>query len=165
MADSETAHELAKSATVEPLPGIRTITLANTLKQVKHAVDPKQQGRFANDSALPGRHTRLLYDKCKYREANVLCQLRTKHSRLNSNLVRINAAESGNCEYSSGQKETVRQFLFECRRWTEQREPLLEIAGTRWGDLSFFLGGQTEMFPRLNTANMTLSLLVLIKLM
>ncbi|KAF2258524.1 hypothetical protein CC78DRAFT_478496, partial [Lojkania enalia] len=92
---------------------------------------------------LPGKHTRLLYDKYIYREAKVLCQLRTKHSRLNSDLVRTKAVESIDCECGL-RREIARYFLFECTRWTEQRMPLVEAAGARWGDLSFFLGGRTE---------------------
>ena len=125
------AHELAQNATTEPLPEIRTTTLANALQQAKRAVKTKQQGISKMDSALPGRHTRLLYDNTKHKEAKVLSQLRTEHSRLNSRLARINAAESGECECGSGHEETVRHFLFECRRWTEQRKPLLEVAGNR----------------------------------
>jgi hypothetical protein len=141
---SDIAHELAQNATTEPLPEIQTTTLAKALNQAKRTMNPKQRGKFAIDSALPGKHTRLLYDNTKYKEANVLSQLRTKHSRLNSYLARVNAVESGDCECGSGHEETVRHFLFECRRWTEQRKPLLEVAGDRWGDLSFYLGGQTE---------------------
>jgi hypothetical protein len=47
---------------------------------------------------------------------------------------------------NSGEEQApgARHFLFECRRWSEQRKHLLEVAGARWGDLSFFLGGRTE---------------------
>ena len=136
------AHDLAKKATTESLPTIQT-TLAPALKQVKEVIEPRQKGKYAINSALPGNHTRLLYDKCTYKEAKALCQLRTKQSRLNSDLARINAMESADCECGP-RRETARHFLFECSLWTEQRKSLLEVAGIRWGDLSFFLGGRTE---------------------
>jgi Reverse transcriptase (RNA-dependent DNA polymerase)/Endonuclease-reverse transcriptase len=141
---SDIAHELAKNATTENLPPIRTTTLAYALRQVRNTIKPRPKGEHAIDSALPGKHTRLLYDNRKYREASLLCQLRTRHSRLNTDLARINVVETKECECGAGQEETARHFLFECRRWSEQRKHLLEIAGARWGDLSFFLGGRTE---------------------
>ncbi|KAF2808522.1 uncharacterized protein BDZ99DRAFT_390634, partial [Mytilinidion resinicola] len=58
-------------------------------------------------------------------------------------LARTKAVESTDCECGP-RRETARYFLFECSRWTEQRKPLVEAAGTRWGDLLFFLGGRTE---------------------
>lgn len=36
--------------------------------------------------------------------------------------------------------EPVRHFIFECQRWKTQWQKLREVAGTRWGDLSYFLG-------------------------
>ncbi|KAF9733796.1 transposon I factor [Paraphaeosphaeria minitans] len=137
------AHDLAQDATTKPLPRIRITTLAPALKQVKNEIELRQKGKYEIDSALPGKHTRLLYDKCTYREAKVLCQLRTKHSRLNNDLARTKAVESTDCECGP-KRETARHFLFECTRWTEQRKPLVEVAEDRWGDLSFFLGGRTE---------------------
>jgi len=122
---------------------IQTTTLAPALKQAKDAIELRKKGKYAVDSALPGNHTRLLYDKCTYKEAKALCQLRTKHSRLNNDLARVNAVESADCECGF-RRETARHFLFECPRWTEQRKPLLEVAGNRWGDLAFFLGGRSE---------------------
>ena len=137
------AHDLAKMATTNPLPTIHTKTLAPALKKVREAIEPRQTGKYAVDSALPGTHMKALYDECTYREAKALCQLRTKHSRLNNDLVRSKAVDSADCDCGPT-RETARHFLFECPRWTEQRKPLLEVAGSRWGDLSFFLGGRTE---------------------
>lgn len=137
------AHELATDATTKPLPRIQMSTLAPALKQARDTVESKQKGRYENDSALPGKHTRLLYDKFTYKEAKALCQLRTKHSRLNNDLARMKAVETTDCECGHS-RETARHFLFECPRWIEQRKSLLEAAGARWEDLSFLLGGRTE---------------------
>ena len=41
------------------------------------------------DTALPGKHTRALYDAFKWREASILAQLRTGMARLNGYLYRI----------------------------------------------------------------------------
>lgn len=52
-------------------------------------------GKFskAMDIALPGKHTRELYDKLKRREASMLAQLRTGMTRLNGFLSRIGAVD------------------------------------------------------------------------
>jgi len=62
------------------------------------------------DTALPGKHTRELYNKLKRREASVLAQLRTGMTRLNGFLSRIGAAESDQsvCGHA---RETVEHFL------------------------------------------------------
>ena len=53
-------------------------------------------GKFSKelDIALPGTHTRILYDDLKKKEAKVLAQLRTGMSHLNDYLYRIGIAES-----------------------------------------------------------------------
>jgi hypothetical protein len=95
------------------------------------------------DKALPGKHTRKLYDELTRKESEVLVQLRTGKSRLNSYLCKIGAVESDEC--TCGQSaETVEHFLFRCRRWTVQREIMLRYARGKMGDLSFFLGGKAE---------------------
>ena len=46
------------------------------------------------DSALPGKHVRLLYDTLTRTEAQALAQLRTGHSKLRGFLARIRAEET-----------------------------------------------------------------------
>ncbi len=78
---------------------------------------PEDAGKFskAMDTALPGKHTRELYDKLKRRAASVLAQLRTGMSRLSGFLGRIGAAESD--QYACGHaRETVEHFLLRCVR-------------------------------------------------
>jgi hypothetical protein len=65
------------------------------------------------DAALPGKHTRLLYNHLSRKEAGVLAQLRTGMARLNGYLHRIGAAPADQC--ACGQAtETVDHFLFRC---------------------------------------------------
>ncbi|KJZ68207.1 hypothetical protein HIM_12402 [Hirsutella minnesotensis 3608] len=104
---------------------------------------PERVGKYSKriDKALPGVHTRKVYDELKRKEAEVLVQLRTGKTRLNSYLRKIGAVESDEC--SCGRSaETVEHFLFRCRRWTVQREIMLRYARGKMGDLSFFLGGK-----------------------
>jgi len=106
---------------------------------------PERVGKYSKriDKALPGKHTRKLYDELTRKESEVLVQLRTGKSRLNSYLRKIGAVESDEC--TCGQSaETVEHFLFRCRRWTVQREIMLRYARGKMGDLSFFLGGKAE---------------------
>jgi hypothetical protein len=72
------------------------------------------------DAALPGRHTRKLYDRLNRIDAAILAQLRGGYCRLNSYLYNIGQTDSQLCEY--GQKETVEHFLLACPRWANQRQ-------------------------------------------
>jgi hypothetical protein len=112
-------------------------------------------GRFTRrlDTALPGPHTRAIYDSLGRKQANILAQLRTGMTRLNGYLHRIGAAESDQC-MCGHDKETVEHFLFRCRQWETQRRELLEQTETRRGNLSFFLGGKTRADPPEWTPNL-----------
>ncbi|KAK4071317.1 hypothetical protein Purlil1_13460 [Purpureocillium lilacinum] len=61
---------------------------------------PDSVGKYSKriDKALPGRHTRVLYEALKRRGSDVLAQLRTGMMRLNSYLRKIGAAESDMCD-------------------------------------------------------------------
>ena len=98
------------------------------------------------DTALPGEHTRLLYDTLKRPEASILAQLRTGMARLNGYLHRIGAVESEQCACGQA-SETVEHFLFRCTRWETQRRQMLQHSETRRGSLSFFLGGKAPSDP------------------
>jgi hypothetical protein len=119
-----------------------TIRLA-IIRQQRGRALPEDVGKFskAMDTALPGKHTRDLYDKLKRREASVLAQLRTGMTRLNGFLSRIGAAESDQCACGHA-RETVEHFLLRCVRWTALREDMLQCTTTRRGSLSFYLGGK-----------------------
>jgi hypothetical protein len=104
------------------------------------------------DTALPGEHTRTLYNTLKRKEASVLAQLRTGMARLNRFLHRIGAVESEQCECGQA-TETIKHFLFRCARWTTHRAQLLQQTETRMGNLSFFLGGKAPSDPEPWTLN------------
>lgn len=93
------------------------------------------------DRALPGSHTRTLYDTLTEMEVKVLAQLRTGMTALNSYLHKIGVAESDMCDCGQA-AETVEHFLFRCKKWTTQREVMFQYSQTKMGSLSFFLGGK-----------------------
>ena len=99
-------------------------------------------GRFTKtfDKALPGPHTRLLYNGKRKIQANILCQLRSGINRLNKYLAKINAVESDQCKCGRGE-ESVDHFLFRCPRWSIFRGEIRRLAGRRWGDTPYLLGG------------------------
>ncbi|EAQ83089.1 hypothetical protein CHGG_10907 [Chaetomium globosum CBS 148.51] len=103
---------------------------------------PVSVGKFskAMDAALPGKHTRHLYDKLKRREACVLAQLRTGMARLNGFLSRIGAVESDLCACGQA-RESVEHFLFRCVRWTALREDMLQCTVARRGSLLVLIMG------------------------
>ena len=99
-------------------------------------------GRFIKsyDKALPGKHTNTIYNGRSKKQSQILCQLRTGISRLKSYLAKIQAVESDQCQCNGG-VETVDHFLFRCSRWRNLRQELRSLAGHRWGDLAYALGG------------------------
>ena len=101
-------------------------------------------GKFLKriDKALPGKHTRKLYDNLSRIDAAILAQLRTGICRLNAYLHKITAAESNACE--CGLLESVPHFLFTCPRWRTERQDMRNAHGKRYWDLSFALGGYTN---------------------
>jgi len=105
------------------------------------------------DIALPGKHTRQLYDKLSWNEANVLAQLRTGMARLNSYLHRINAAPTDQCACGHA-RETVDHFLFRCTRWTTFRTEMLQVTATHRSNMSFYLGGKQPADDKFWTPNL-----------
>ncbi|KAJ0132998.1 C2H2 type master regulator of conidiophore development brlA [Fusarium oxysporum f. sp. albedinis] len=78
---------------------------------------PDRVGGYSKriDRALPGKHTKALYDRLKRRDADMLSQLRTGMAMINSYLSKIGAAESDMCECGRA-PETMEHFLFRCTR-------------------------------------------------
>jgi hypothetical protein len=105
---------------------------------------PESVGGYSKrlDKALPGKHTRTLYDALKRRESDILVQLRTGMARVNRYLQRIGAAETDTCDCGQ-EEETVDHFLFRCPRWDKQQEHMRNVDREMMGNLSFFLGGKT----------------------
>jgi hypothetical protein len=95
------------------------------------------------DAALPGKHTKAIYDTLNKKEAGTLAQLRTGMARINGYLHRIGASDTDQCDCGAA-KETVKHFLFLCARWDHLRAHLLQQLETRIGDISFCLGGRSK---------------------
>ena len=114
----EEADRLAKAATSTELPPVKGLVRPVAMSKARNAV-PQTSVKVENpiDSALPGKHTKTLYDHRPYREAAALCQVRTGKSRLRSYLATVGAVDSDKCECNGTQVETVRHFLFKCPRW------------------------------------------------
>jgi ribonuclease HI len=147
------AKEQARAATQEdttpqaqvPRMKSTTLNIARSQAATSHGL-PENVGRHAKrvDSALPGKHTRQLYDRLSWKEASVLAQLRTGMARLNGYLYRINVAETDQCACGQA-RETVEHFLFRCQRWTTHRTEMLQCTHTHRGNISFFLGGKSPL--------------------
>ncbi|KAJ6136898.1 hypothetical protein N7497_012150 [Penicillium chrysogenum] len=144
------AKEQARAATQEDavpqkqVPRTKSTTLNIARSQAVPNNDlPANIGRHAKrvDAALPGKHTRQLYDRLSWKEASVLAQLRTGMARLNGYLYRINVADTDQCACGQA-RETVEHFLFRCQKWTAHRTELLQCTNTHRGNISFFLGGK-----------------------
>jgi hypothetical protein len=125
-----------------------TLSIAKAERQRTERL-PEGVGKYSKkvDSALPGRHTRKLYDLLTWKEARVLAQLRTGMARLNGYLYQIGAATTHRCPCGQA-KETVDHFLFRCRKWTSYRAQMLQCTDTRRGNLSFYLGGKATSDPQ-----------------
>jgi hypothetical protein len=121
----------------------RTRLLLGHLQQQRQRI-PMGVGRYSQriDTALPGKHTRTIYDALNAKESRILVQLRTGKCRLNRYLHSIRATSADQC--SCGQAaETVEHFLFRCTRWNWEREGMIRYKRTMMGNLSFFLGGKS----------------------
>ncbi|KAK2006469.1 hypothetical protein LZ32DRAFT_632939 [Colletotrichum eremochloae] len=81
---------------------------------------PEGVGNFLKkvDAALPGAHTRQLYDELSWKEASILAQLRT-----------------GVCACGRATETT------------EQRALIIQRTDTPRGNLSFYLGGKAASDP------------------
>ena len=105
---------------------------------------PEGVGKYSRemDTALPGKHTRTLYDGLQRREASILAQLRTGMARLNGYLYNIGATPTDQCDCGQA-RESIRHFLFRCTRWDAYRTQMLTQTDTRRCNLSFYLGGKS----------------------
>jgi ribonuclease HI len=152
---SKRAKEAARRATEEGrLPQVqcrqaKPMAINNVrAKAEEKKTLPEGVGKYSRemDTALPGKHTRILYNTLKRKEANVLVQLRTGMARLNGYLYCIGAVESDLCACGQA-RETVKHFLFRCTRWEAYRTQMLAHTDTRRGNLSFYSGGKAPSDP------------------
>ena len=150
---NEAADKMAKRSTKAGSAVPSEIRLRSALiRQAKKSCQPSDKplrgGRFTKsiDAAIPGKHTRTIYNQLSKTDAQTLAQLRTSHCRLNKYLNRIGAAESPLCE-ECGVVESVQHFLLDCKRWSEQRRLLREATEPR-SDVSYLLGGRSTLTNR-----------------
>jgi len=120
---------------------LETDTLKQAISHNSETLRPPLFGKYTwkLDGALPGKHTRKLYDSLDRQQAAVLVQARTGHNHLIAYRARIRAAESALCSCGKG-ADTVQHLLLWCPIWKEQREALEKKAVRRWGDMSFLRG-------------------------
>ncbi|KAJ5198762.1 uncharacterized protein N7498_007879 [Penicillium cinerascens] len=156
------AKDQARAATQEDtipqrqVPNMKLTTLKIARAQAIPSSDlPESIGKHSRrlDKALPGKHTRQLYDRLSWKEASVLVLLRTGMARLNGYLFRINAAETDQCACGQA-RETVDHFLFRCRKWTAHRTEMLQCTHTHRSNISFFLGGKSPSDDQKWTPNL-----------
>ena len=156
------AKEMAKAASrsgaipQKTIPKVRSTTLNEARRKRGIATSlPDKVGKYSKkiDTALPGKHTRQLYDHLSWKEASVLAQLRTGMVRLNAYLHQIKAATSDQCACGRT-RETIEHFLFHCTQWTVHRAGLLRCTETHRGNLSFYLGGKSPADNEKWTPNM-----------
>ena len=153
---NEKAHTLSRKATepgsvIQSISASKVLLLASALSIARHKYSYRNTddfykarvGRYTKtfDKALPGPHTRLLlYNREQKTHASILCQLRSGINRLNQYLARINAVQSSECKCGKGE-ESVDHFLFRSLRWSIYRGEIRRLAGRRWGDTWYMLGG------------------------
>jgi ribonuclease HI len=117
-------------------------TIIRTLSSKRKNL-PKDVGKFTRemDRALPGSHTKTLYNMLTHEEAAILAQLRTGMSRLNAYLSKIQAVDSALCVCGTA-KETVKHFLFRCCQWDTIRKKWEPAERNKRGNISWALGGK-----------------------
>lgn len=116
-------------------------------RQAREEFITERWGRWTRllDAALPGKHTKFLYDNLPRPQAAVLAQLRTGHIPLNNYLQRVRHLDGNSCGCGEDddEGETVQHFLFRCPKWELLRQEMKEVMGSRYGDLSYALGGRS----------------------
>ena len=120
LADKLVKEATKKGRTVDTYPIFSTpITLRSTAHQKVREIPPPVQvikitvGKYtrAIDKALPGKHTRALYNGRSYKDVSILCQLRTGMCRLNGYLSKIKVVGTPLCDCGVAE-EIIDHFLF-----------------------------------------------------
>jgi ribonuclease HI len=149
-AKKEARQSTEQNSTPSKKPFRALSAVLGTAKREQQSVEklPENVGKYSKkiDVALPGKHTRLLYDSLSWKESRALAQLRTGMARLNGYLHQIGVAPSAECSCGYA-KETVEHFLFRCTKWTALRTQMLQCTVTKRGNLSFYLGGKATLDP------------------
>lgn len=109
----------------QPYYACEEIGRIKLLDERRHARKPRHDKRpesgkytWKLDQALPGKHTRKLYDGLTSYGASILIQARTEHCYLRSCLFGLKLSDTSECECGAG-RETTRHVILQCQRWTE----------------------------------------------
>lgn len=156
IAGNERAHRAAQDTTrahrmPDPNPRrpvrerLEAFRLLPTAVRADIPANPSRWGiyTYSLDCAAPGQHTLLLYGAWSRGDAGILAQARTGHTDLLEYLARTRQIASATCECKEG-VETVKHVILHCPTSSAQRQQLKEVAGERWGDVSFLLGGKSR---------------------
>jgi hypothetical protein len=94
---------------------------------------------------FPGSIRNSLYDSLS-RQAALLIQLPTGHIRLNRFLQRAGHLENNayRCGDDGSDGEIVEHFLCQCPEWDFLRQELKTAMGSRYGDITYALGGRSR---------------------
>lgn len=127
------------------MPQSKSIALQKAFHKIGHKNIKKlvpTVGKYSQslDRALPGKHTRKLYDKLSRNQAAILSQLRTGKNKLNYYLAKAKIIESEVCQCER-ETETASHFLLRRPRWSIERAKMFTSAQVCTGDLSLLLGG------------------------
>ncbi|KAF4547349.1 Hypothetical protein D9617_45g091270 [Elsinoe fawcettii] len=143
---SELAHLAAQKLTTPETkavvkPELRIRENAKVCRLLRKEVEADTPPVQSN--ALPGKHSLRLYGAPSHEDAGVLTQARTGHAYLNVYLARTKEIDSAACACEGG-AESVKHVLPQCPMWAVERRILEEVAGDRWGDTSYLLGGKSR---------------------
>lgn len=126
----------------------KSTIISTAIKQQEKKPLSAEVGKYSKkmNTALSDKHTCILYNILKQREANTLAQLWTEMTRLNEYLHRIEATESDQCLCDQA-TETVKHFLFQCMKWETHQTEMLTHTEIRRGSLSFYLEEKAPSDP------------------
>ena len=113
------AHQELLSAVIPVLWAARLTIIAHLRLNIMKKVDlPLRIGKAIRElnCALPGPHTKIIYNNLSKDDARIIAQLRTGDAKLNLFLARIKVTEELTCACGVA-PELIRHFLFSCWRW------------------------------------------------
>jgi ribonuclease HI len=100
------------------------------------------------DTSFPLTKFRKATNELSRAQSSIVIQMRTGHIGLNLHLARINKSDTSLCPSCSQADESVHHFLFECRRYRNERHLLTKALGRKASSLKYLLGhkkGITEL--------------------
>ena len=115
----DTAHQELLSTVILVLQAARlTIIACFRLNIIKKVDPPLRIGKAIRelDCALLGLYTKIIYNNFSKDNARIITQLHTGDTKLNLFLARIKATKELICVCGVA-PESIRYFLFSCRRW------------------------------------------------